>query len=292
MSYLVFDIETVTDLSVWTPPPVELPPADPAIAPLPGQLALVGAPTALPTDSGIVIPPVGTPAKKSRSRKKPVNPADPPKEPFAPLYAHRVIAIGWSWLDLDGGKVEIKGVGCIGTSTFKDNEAGLLVAWDEFMRREAPTIVTYAGRGFDVPVLALRAFHHGVSQAWADKDYRYRYGDRHIDLFEHLTDYGLVPRTGFSLGTMSQLMGLPNKTLDGSGVAALWRNNEIAKIEAYCACDAVRTALVMLRYFLMRGRIGKEQYVRACQGLLITSTNMGLGEITFGIDAKRLLLEG
>ena len=55
-------------------------------------------------DGGIVIPPVGTPAKKSRSRKKPANPAEPPKEPFAPLYAHRVIAM--NVFDFDGRVID------------------------------------------------------------------------------------------------------------------------------------------------------------------------------------------
>lgn len=297
MSYLVFDIETIPDLSVWTPPPAEQPEqATPPGAPLPGQLQLVGAPSvepgAPPADTGIVIPPMSA-AKKSRSRKKAAAPGEPPKEPFPPLYAHRVIAIGWTWLELDAGAAEIKGVGCVGTSTFKDDEGMLISAWNDFMRKESPTVVTFSGRGFDVPVLSLRAFRHGVSQSWADREYRHRYGERHLDLFEQLTEYGLVPRTGFSLDTFSQLMGLPGKMgVDGSQVRTLWTAGEIGKIEAYCACDAVRTAFVLLRFLLMRGRISKVQYVTAARSLLETSNGMGLGAITFGVDVQRLLLEG
>lgn len=307
MSYLIFDIETIPDLSVWTPPPVETPDqAPPADAPLPGQLQLVGAPAPAgpigappaepgappPADGGIVIPPMSAP-KKSRSRKKAAAPGEPPKEPFPPHYAHRVIAIGWTWLELDAGAAEVKGIGCVGTSVFKDDEGSLITAWDDFVRRESPTIVTFAGRGFDVPVLSLRAFRHGVSQAWADREYRHRYSERHLDLFEQLTEYGILPRTGFSLDTFAQLMGLPGKMgVDGSQVKALWTAGEIGKIEAYCACDAVRTAFVLLRFLLIRGRISKAQYVTAARSLLETSNGMGLGAITFGVDAKRLLLEG
>ena len=72
----------------------------------------------------------------------------------------------------------------------------------------------------------------------------------------------------------------------------MWKSGEVAKIEAYCACDAVKTSFLLLRYFLMRGRISKEQYVAAARTLLATSGAQGLGAITFGVDTKRLLLEG
>jgi len=289
VSYLVFDIETIPDLSVWTPPATEAPPPDPA-APLPGQLSIVGAPVP-PADSAIVIPPLGTPVKKPRARKKPAN-GEPAKEPFAPHYAHRVVAIGWTWLELDNGAAELKGMGCVGTSTFKDDEAALISAWNDFVRREGPTIVTYNGRAFDVPVLGLRALRHGVSQAWADKDYRYRYGERHLDVFEHVTEYGLVPRTGFSLDVLSQLIGLPAKgETNGASISAMFAKGDIAKLEAYCASDSVKTAFLLLRYFLMRGRVSKDQYVVMARMLLEACAAQGLGSITFGVDTKRLLLE-
>jgi predicted PolB exonuclease-like 3'-5' exonuclease len=291
MPYLIFDIETIPDLSVWTPPPAAAPPVDPA-APLPGQtpLALVGvaAVPPHPGDGGIIIPPAGT--KKPRaSRKKPVDPNAPVKDPFPPLYAHRVVALGYCMLD---DNFMPAGLGVVGTKTHGDNEAAILEGWNGYVNQLRPTIVTFSGRSFDIPVLSLRAFRLGVAQSWADKDYRYRYGDRHIDVFDRMTEYGLVPRTGYGLGTFAKLMGLPGKTSEGENVQGMFNRGEIDKLEAYCAADAVITAFVLLRYFLMTGRLPKEQYQKSASALLQTCVSMGLGSVAFGVDSKRLLLEG
>lgn len=310
MSFLVFDIETIPDLSLWTPPPTPAPEAPPDAA-LPGQLGLPGAPATPPTLQSV--PPTGTivvpgaptagftmqipPTGQRKPRKpratKPKANGEPPKEPFAPLYAHRVIAIGWVWLELDAGQAALKGMGCVGTSTFKDDEAALLTGWNDFVRREQPTVVSWRGRWFDVPVLGLRALRHGISQSWADDGYRKRYSDHHVDLFDVLTEYGAVPQTGMKLSTMSEIMGLPGKTdVDGSKVNAMYQRGEIAKIEAYCASDAARTAFLLLRYRLMRGWISVEQYRVGARALLEQCSAMNLGNLTLGIDSKRLLLEG
>lgn len=314
MSFLIFDIETIPDLSLWTPPPVEAPPAE---APLPGQLGLPGAPAAppalqsvpmapapVPTTSTIVapgppaagftmtIPPAGQRRPRKPRAKKP-KAGEPAKEPFAPLYAHRVIAIGWVWLELDAGQAVLKGMGCVGTSTYKDDEAALLTAWNEFVKREQPTVVSWRGRSFDVPVLGLRALRHGISQSWADESYRKRYGDHHVDLFDVVTEYGAVPQTNMKLSMMSEIIGLPGKTdVDGSKVNGMYQRGEIAKIEAYCASDAARTAFLLLRYRLMRGWISVEQYRVGARALLNACAEMNLGNLTLGVDTKRLLLEG
>lgn len=308
MSFLVFDIETIPDLSLWTPPPVAaLAPPDPAV-PLPGQLGLPGAPppptlqsvpptgtitTAPSPGFSIQIPPVGQrKARKPRATKPKAN-GEPAKEPFAPLYAHRVIAIGWVWLELDAGQAALKGMGCVGTSTFKDDEAALITGWNDFVRKEQPTIVSFVGRTFDVPVLGLRAMRHGISQSWADDGYRKRYGDHHVDLFDVLTEYGALPRTGYSLGALSTVLGLPDKgELVGGSVSGMYQRGEIAKIEAYCCSDAVRTAFLLLRYRLMRGWMSVEQYRVGARALLEQAAAMNLGNLTLGIDTKRLLLEG
>lgn len=307
MSYLIFDIETIPDLSIWTPPAADDPPADPA-APLVGQLGLVAAaapaPVGLPGApppanapsnlvgigggrGAIVIPPSGGPKpRKSRSKK----PKVPGEMPMPPRQACKVIAIGYTWLDLDGA---VKQIGCASSRQFaNDDEGAMLSAWNNFVRQERPTIVTFNGRAFDVPVMSLRALRLGISQAWADKEYRHRYGDQHMDLMDLLGEYGHVPRDGFSLDMLSQLIGLPGKNgVDSSKVYGLWQKGEHAKIEGYCMCDTVKTAFLLLRYLLMRGRLDTQQYQIAAKKLLDTSASMQLGGVTWGCDVKRLLLE-
>ncbi len=306
-SFLIFDIETIPDLSLWTPPPVDPPPPPPG-APLPGQAGLPG--VAPPTLTSV--PPTGTialpgapapgfsmqipPAGQRKPRKpratKPKANGEAAKEPFAPLYAHRVIAIGWVWLDL-ALEAPLKGMGCVGTSTFKDDEAALLTAWNDFVKREQPTVVSWNGRAFDVPVLGLRALRHGVAQSWADDGYRKRYGDHHVDLFDVVTEYGAIPRTGYSLGALSKVLGLPDKgEMSGGSVSGMYARGDIAKIEAYCCSDAVRAAFLLLRYRLMRGWLSVEQYRVGARALLEQCAAMNLGNLTLGVDTKRLLLEG
>src|SRR5262245_52845895 len=50
---------------------------------------------------------------------------------------------------------------------------------------ERPILVTYNGRGFDLPVIALRSLCHAMPMAWyyRDRNVRYRYSDDgHFDL--------------------------------------------------------------------------------------------------------------
>jgi predicted PolB exonuclease-like 3'-5' exonuclease len=251
-TYLIFDIETVPDLTLWRPPVEEV----------------LVEPPALPTAAA---PPTAeaTPTEKpKRSRAKKVTALKEPKEhkePFAPLYAHRPIAIGYVWLDENFG---LKSFGCIGTSTYKEDEKRLLTDWNAFIARERPVLITWNGRTFDIPVIALRCFRWGVPQVWSDKEYRYRYGDQHIDLFDVMTDYGAMPRTGFHLDNLCTILGLPTKDgIDGSKVNGLFKQGAIDTIETYCLTDALKTAYGALRFFLLRGRVSVELYNEACANL-------------------------
>ena len=241
MSYLILDIETVPDASLWTAAP-----------------------------------------PKPRARTK--------TDDFAPLYAHRPIAIG-SVLLSDQHMVEY--IGVAGTTLFGDDEAALLTAWSAWMQQARPVLVSYNGRGFDISVIELRALRHGVNLGWHDKDYRNRYGESHIDLFDQVTKFGIIARNGFSLGTMSTLIGLPPKGgMDGSKVAGMFAAGEAAKIEAYCASDCARTAFLFMRYQLMRGRMTVNEYREAAGALLRLCTEREMHGVLFGADQKRLLLEG
>ena len=284
MSYLVFDIETIPDLSVWTPPPSDPPPPDPA-APLPGQLSIVGAPVP-PADSAIVIPPLGTPVKKPRARKKPAN-GEPAKEPFAPLYAQIPIAIGFALFD---EALNLKHLGCVG----HDDEPKLIGEFSAWLAQTPGTIVTFNGRNFDVPVLGLRSLRLGLSQHWNTAQHRKRYTEEHhLDLFEALTEYGALGRTGYSLDTLAQVIGLPAKgEVDGSKVRAMHARGEHAKINLYCTADVAKTSFLLFRYLLMRGRVDLAMYQHAAAALFQVCVDRGLNNVTFAADQRRLLLNG
>jgi predicted PolB exonuclease-like 3'-5' exonuclease len=146
-----------------------------------------------------------------------------------------------------------------------------------------------------VPVLALRALRHGLSQRFYGPAHRRRYDEEnHLDLMAALTEYGMLGRTGFSLSMMSSLIGLPGKAPDedGSKVAGMYEKGEHAKIQLYAQSDVVRTTFLLYRYLLLRGRIELDMYRRAAFVLLELCKERKLTNVLFGCDAKRLLLEG
>jgi len=273
MSFLIFDIETIADTTLWTPPvaDVTLPMlADPAVD------------TAPSTD-------IEPPKKRTRAKKAPALPK-PPKDVFPPLYACRPIAIGYMQLS-DNYVLEHAGV--VGTLEYGDNEPALLQGWAAFVYSGHPTLVSFAGRGFDMPVLAMRAMHHGVTLSWHGR-YQNRYKDEHLDLQDRLTEFGAVARTGYNLSAFSTMIGLPGKTgVDGSKVADLFSAGEHQKIADYCLEDVFRTALLFLRYQLMRGHVSDTGYRAAVTALVENAMARGpaLGGLLWGLDKKRLLLE-
>ncbi len=93
----------------------------------------------------------------------------------------------------------------------------------------APTLVSWNGSGFDLPVLNYRALAHGLSAAryWevgdGDRDFRYnnylaRFHWRHVDLMDVLSAYGASGRA--SLDQVAQLLRLPGKL--GMSGADVW----------------------------------------------------------------------
>ncbi len=273
MSFLIFDIETIADPALWTAPVADVT--------LPALTAETDT-----TQHLDIVPPKKT---RTRAKKAPALPK-PPKDVFPPLYACRPIAIGFMQLS-DNGVLEQAGV--VGTLEFGDNEPALLTGWAEFVRQRHPTLVSFAGRGFDMPVLAMRAMHHGVTFSWHGR-YQNRYKDEHLDLQDRLTEFGTVARTGYNLSAFSTMIGLPGKTgVDGSKVADLFAAGEHQKIADYCLEDVFRTALLFLRYQLMRGCLDGTEYRAAVATLIENAMARGpaLGGLLWGLDKKRLLLE-
>jgi predicted PolB exonuclease-like 3'-5' exonuclease len=277
MPYLIFDIETIPDTTVWTPPKVEAEPEATADTPM-------AAPAS--AQAGAAVVPI---TKPKRQRKPRATKAKAPEDVFAPLYAHRPIAIGFVLLS---DALAIQHMGCVGTSQYQNDERRMLTDWNTFVGQNMPTLVTWAGRRFDLPVLSLRAFNLGVDQRWYNKEYRHRYGESHLDLLDSLSDYGAHGFTSFTLDTFCTILGLPAKgEVKGANVLTMFNAEQIPKIEALCLMDAVRTTFVLLRYLVMRGRIDLDAYRAAAGALLGQCTAMQLHGITFGCDTKRLLLE-
>lgn len=149
-------------------------------------------------------------------------------------------------------------------------EHELIERFFEGIERYTPLLVSWNGRGFDLPVLHYRALVHGVSapRYWeigeSESGFRWnnylnRFHERHTDLMDVLAGY--EPRAYASLHDIATLLGLPGKLgMTGADVWGRFRSGDIESIRDYCETDVLNTYLVYLRYELMRGRQTREGY--------------------------------
>jgi len=205
---------------------------------------------------------------------------------FPPLYVHRPIVLGALWLDED---YRFRRVGVIGEG--KD-EKGMLEDFSTFVSRYQPDLVTYNGRGFDLPVLALRSLRHGVAMSWYYQGrVRHRYSEEgHLDLCDMLSDHGAA--RSLSLDAVARLIGLPGKVgVDGSQVEGLYLAGKLDAIKSYCLADVAQTSLLFLRFRLLQGAIPPKEYRHRAAALMAAlRSDHRLDEVMRKIDGERLLL--
>lgn len=135
--------------------------------------------------------------------------------------------------------------------------------WDGWRKYGRPRLVSFNGRGFDIPLLELCAFRYGISiPEWFAEDARnydqprYRYNTTaHFDLHEWLTNSGASRFTG-GLSLAANLIGKPGK-LDVAGhmVQDLWDAGRAAEIHDYCRGDVLDTYFLFLRSRVVAGEI-------------------------------------
>jgi 3'-5' exonuclease len=134
------------------------------------------------------------------------------------------------------------------------------LGWEKYNH---PTLVTFNGRSFDLPLLELAAFRYGISvPAWfnvLDRSYqqsRNRYNvQSHLDLHEILTNFGSTWFRG-GLNLAAHLVSKPGKMdVQGDMVQDLFAAGKVAEINEYCRCDVLDTYFVFLRTALLMGKI-------------------------------------
>jgi 3'-5' exonuclease len=142
------------------------------------------------------------------------------------------------------------------------------------VERKTPQLVSWNGKGFDIPVLNHRALIHGVCCArfWEtgdeDQSFRYnnyvnRYQTRHLDLMDQLAMFN--GRAFAPLDDLARLAGLPGKHgMEGAEVWPSYRRGEIQAIRTYCEMDVVNTFILFMRFQLMRGLMSEERYRSEC----------------------------
>lgn len=208
----------------------------------------------------------------------------PPSLPPAPY--HQVVTIGALWIDASHKPIKL---GVVGEGK---SEPDVLVDFVKFVEERKPDLVTWNGRGFDLPVIVARCMRHGVPfrHYFQSQDVRYRYSTQgHFDLMDFMSDFGAS--RAVSLDTMAKLIGLPGKVgVDGKDVGPLVHAGRIAEVNAYCLCDVVQTAGLFLRIELLRGRLDPESYQAAVSALLeLMQADSRVAPVFQGIDRNRLM---
>jgi len=139
--------------------------------------------------------------------------------------------------------------------------------WRGWLKYQKPTLVSFNGRTFDIPLLELAAFRYGISvpdwfsigeKAYDQRRNRYNHNS-HLDLQELFTNFGATRLSG-GLNLFANLLGKPGKmNIAGHMVQELYEQGELRKINDYCRCDVLDTYFVFLRSAVMLGQITIER---------------------------------
>lgn len=200
---------------------------------------------------------------------------------------HKVVVIGALWLD---EAHRPRKLGVLGEGK---EEPEILRDFAKFIDERRPTLVTWNGRGFDMPVIASRCLRHGITMKhyYSSRDVRYRFSpEGHLDLMDYIADFGAAKPA--KLDIVAKLIGMPGKVgVAGKDVGPLVHAGRIQEVRNYCLCDVVQTAAVLLRVQLLRGEMDREAYKEAMGALIeLLREDSRVSAIAPGINEARLLL--
>lgn len=182
---------------------------------------------------------------------------------FLRHHLHQIVAISVTLRSRDSFKVWSLG-------DENSSEKEILQRFFDGLDRYTPTIVSWNGGGFDLPVMHYRSLLHGVvaPRYWDhgndDRDFKYnnylnRFHYRHTDLMDVLAAYQM--RANAPLDEIASMCGFPGKMgMSGAKVWDEYASGNIKGIRDYCETDVLNTYLVYLRYELISGVLSASQY--------------------------------
>lgn len=177
---------------------------------------------------------------------------------FQRLPLHEIVCISGLWLDENGMKM-------FSFSREDNTEAEILTKFLSIFDKRHPTLVSWNGSQFDLPVILFRAMYHGLSapslfdQGEIDTQRRYnnyqnRYHNRHVDLMDVMSMFNA--RHFQKLDDVAHLLGFPGKRGDGGyHVPEYVREQQWSKLTRYCEGDVLNTWLIYLRWSLLKGQL-------------------------------------
>jgi predicted PolB exonuclease-like 3'-5' exonuclease len=207
---------------------------------------------------------------------------------FLRHHLHRIVAISVALRSGDRFKIWSLG-------DEQSGERELIERFFDGVDRYSPTLVSWNGGGFDLPVIHYRALRHGVRapRYWetGDDDSSFRWNNylnrfhyRHTDLMDVLS--GFQARAAAPLDEVATLVGLPGKLgMRGSDVWPRFQAGEIGAIRDYCETDVLNTYLIYLRFELIRGRLDEDRYNIECELVRASLSNESKPHFTAFLNA-------
>jgi 3'-5' exonuclease len=183
---------------------------------------------------------------------------------FLPHYLHKIVAISVLVQDQDFLKIWSLG-------NIEDNEKNLLERFFNGLEKYLPTLVSWNGSGFDLPVMHYRSLLHQVPSKiyWEAgeklsefkwNNYLNRYHYRHIDIMDLLSGY--QKSSIAALDDIATMLGFPGKmVLTGDQVLDRYLANDLTSIRNYCEIDVLNTYLIFIRLQYIRGIIDQRNYL-------------------------------
>ncbi|MFW2177891.1 MULTISPECIES: 3'-5' exonuclease [unclassified Moraxella] len=172
--------------------------------------------------------------------------------PFMPLPLHKIACLSVLWVA--NGKMTLKSL-----SLADHSESEILQTFFNSIDK-TPSLVSWNGKGFDIPVMLYRALQHGLSVPKLFQDtgdmkynnYLNRYHDRHTDLMVKLAMGGTFQK----LDIVASVCGFAGKQdIDGYDVVPMVQAGEWDKLTTYCESDVLNTWLIYLRYLRLAGKM-------------------------------------
>lgn len=189
---------------------------------------------------------------------------------FLPHYLQKIVAI--SLVLSQGTQLKVWSLG-----DEQSDEKDLIQRFFSGVEKYTPTLVSWNGGGFDLPVLHYRALLHGISaptywengenhQHFRWNNYLNRFHYRHLDLMDVLAAY--QNKAFAPLDEIASMLGFPGKMgMSGAKVWEEYHQGNLKKIRDYCETDVLNTYGVYLRFELMRGAINPEEYAKYLEDL-------------------------
>ncbi len=189
---------------------------------------------------------------------------------FLPHYLQKIVAISL----VISAPSQLK-VWSLGDET--SDEPELIKRFFNGIDKHLPTLVSWNGCGFDLPVLHYRSLLHKVpapsywevgeqTQSFRWNNYLNRFHYRHLDLMDVLAGY--QNKAFAPLDDISSLLGFPGKMgMSGDKVWQTYQDGNLSSIRHYCETDVLNTYCVYLRFELIRGILTQDDYNQAIRRL-------------------------